>query len=301
MTILQLKYIVVISMSSSMREAAGKLYVSQPALSASVRDLEEELGIKIFERTNKGISLTAAGREFLESAKQAVGQYEIVEHKYLKLDPEKDYYSISMQHYVFAVHAFVNSIKKRSSDAFSYLIKETKTEEVLQNVRDYKSEIGVLSYAESNKNIIGKLLRGYDLDFYPLKVCSTYVYLSKNHPLSGEKELSLDQLQDYPCVIFDQTGESEFYLSEEALSGYHFKKVIKTGDRATSCEVLTMLGGFAIGTGGMTDSIAVKDVFVSIKLKEEDTLTIGYITKKNHIISDFGNLYINELKKLAAG
>lgn len=299
MTILQLKYIIAISMSSSMREAASKLFVSQPALSASVKDLEDELGIKIFERTNKGINLTEAGREFLESAKQAVGQYEIVEHKYLKTDPSKDYYSISMQHYVFAVHAFVNSIKDRSSDAFSYLIKETKTEEVLQNVRDYKSEIGILSYAESNKDIINKLLRVYDLDFHPLKVCSTYVYLSKDHPLSGEAELSLDQLRDFPCVIFDQSCESEFYLSEEALSGYHFNKVIKTGDRATSCEILTMLDGFAIGTGGMIDSNALKDVFVSVKLREEDTLTIGYISKKNHILSEFGKLYIHELEKLA--
>lgn len=122
-------------------------------------------------------------------------------------------------------------------------------------------------------------------------------YILKSHPLADRKELSLEELRDYPCVSFDQTNETEFYLSEEALSGYEFNKLIRSNDRATSCEILTMLNGFAIGTGIMVDSNALKDTFVSIKLKEEDPLTIGYIMKKNHVLSDFGKLYVNELEK----
>lgn len=297
MTILQLKYVVTISACVSMREASSKLYVSQPALSSTIRDLEEELGIRIFDRTNKGIKLTEEGNEFLVFAKQAVSQYELIEHRYLTPDDGKDYYTISMQHYVFAVHAFVNSIRERDSDAFSYLIKETRTDEVLHNVRDYKSEIGVLAYAESNKNIMNKLFREYSLEFHPLMVCDTYAYLSKNHPLADKEELSVEELKEYPCVSFDQTNETEYYLSEEALAGYEFRKLIRSNDRATSCEILTMLNGFAIGTGIMIDSNALKDEFVSIKLKEEDPLTIGYIVKKDHAVSDFGKLYINELEK----
>lgn len=280
MTILQLKYVVAISTSSSMREASGKLYVSQPALSATIRDLEEEIGIRIFERTNKGIKVTEEGNEFLGFAKQAVSQYELVENKYLNQGEGKEYYSISMQHYVFAVHAFVNAIQRRNADIYSYLIKETRTDEVLLNVRDYKSEIGVLSYSESNKNVINKLFREYELEFHPLMVCDTYAYLSKFHPLAGRSELSVEELRDYPCVTFDQTNETEFYLSEEALAGYEFKKVIRSNDRATSCEIISMLNGFAIGTGIMINSNVLQDTFVSIKLKEEDPLTIGYIIKK---------------------
>jgi len=297
MTILQLKYVVVISTSVSMREASGKLFVSQPALSATIKDLEEELGIRIFDRTNKGIKLTEEGTEFLGFAKQAVSQYEIVEHKYLNPEDGKDYYTISMQHYVFAVHAFISAINTRNAKAFSYLINETRTDEVLTDVRNYKSEIGILAFSESNKNVMNKLFREYELVFHPLMVCDTYAYLSKSHPLADRTELSLEQLSDYPCVTFDQTNETEFYLSEEALSGYEFKKIIKTNDRATSCEILTTLNGFAIGTGMMIDSNALKDAFVSIKLKEEDPLTIGYIIKKNHLLSDFGQLYVQELEK----
>lgn len=297
MTILQLKYVVAVSTSSSMREASGKLFVSQPALSQTIRDLEEELGIRIFERTNKGISLTEEGNEFLGFAKQAVSQYEIVENKYLSSNSGKDYYSISMQHYVFAVHAFVEAIQKADARSFSYLIKETRTDEVLKNVRDYKSEIGILAYSDGNKNIINKLMREYELEFHPLMVCDTYAYLSDKHPLADRKELSVEDLKAYPCVTFDQTNETEFYLSEEALAGYDFDKIIRSNDRATSCEILTMLNGFAVGTGIMIDSYALSDSFVSIKLKEEDPLTIGYITKKKHVLSEFGGLYIKELNK----
>lgn len=297
MTILQLKYVVAISTSASMREASSKLYVSQPALSATIRDLEEEVGVRIFERTNKGIHLTEKGNEFLGFAKQAVCQYELLENKYLGYKDGKDFYTISMQHYVFAVHAFVSSIMRRNADNYSYLVKETRTDEVLLNVRDYKSEIGVLAYAESNKNIMNKLLREYELDFHPLMICDTYAYLSKSHPLADRKELSVKDLKEYPCIAFDQTNETEFYLSEEALSGYSFDKVIRSNDRATSCELITMLNGFAVGTGVMIESFALKDSFVSIKLKEEDPLTIGYITKKKHILSDFGKMYVEELEK----
>jgi len=297
MTITQLKYVVAISAASSMREASSKLYVSQPALSSTIKDLEEEIGVRIFERTNKGMVLTDAGMEFLSFAKQAVSQYELVEYKYLRSNDGAEYYSVSIQHYVFAVHAFVNAIQNRGIKKFSYLIKETKTDEVLSNVRDYKSEIGVLSYSENNRNIINKLFREYELEFHPLMRCETYAYLSKNHPLADKKELSIEDLRDYPCVTFDQSNETEFYLSEEALAGYDFGKIVRSNDRATSCEVIAMLNGFAIGTGIMIDSNVLKDVFVSIKLKEEDPLIIGYIMKKNHVLSDFGKIYVNELEK----
>ena len=297
MTILQLKYVVALSQSSSMREASSKLYVSQPALSATIRGLEDDIGIKIFERNNKGITLTQEGNEFIGLAKQALKQYELIENKYLDNENSKDYYSVSTQHYIFATQAFARAVKKMGHEKYSYLIKETRTDEVLLNVRDYKSEIGVLAYSQTNKAIIEKLLRQYDLEFYPLMVCETYAYLSKTHPLANRESLSLEELKDYPCVSFDQSSETEFYLSEEALAGYEFEKVIKTNDRATSCELMSMLNGFAIGTGIMTESFALKDSFVSVKLKEEDPLTIGYILKKNHLLSEFGVTYVNELKK----
>ena len=297
MTILQLKYVIALANSTSMREAASRLFISQPALSSTIRELEEELQIQIFERTNRGIKLTELGNEFLAYAKQAVSQYKVIEDRYIEKDKDKRHFSVSMQHYVFAVHAFVHTVKLYKDSNYSYSVHETRTDEVLNNVKNMKSEIGVIAYSNSNEKVMKKLFREYGLQFIPLMTRNTYVYVWKKHPLAEKSKLSLKELEDYPCVSFDQNSESEFYLSEEALGNYDFHKLIKTNDRATSAELMAELNGYSIGTGNMTESIALNDGFVSIKLKEEDPLMIGYIVRKNHTISDIGKTYIEELIK----
>lgn len=297
MTILQLKYVIALAASTSMREAASGLFISQPALSSTIRELENELNIQIFERTNKGISITENGREFLVYAKQAVSQYELIEDRYIVKDKDKKNFSVSMQHYVFAVHAFVDTVKEFDASKYVYSVHETKTDEVLRNVKNLKSEVGVISYDNNNEKIMKKLFREYQLQFVELMKRDTYVYMWKSHPLAKNSELSLNDLEEYPCVSFDQNSESEFYLSEEALGNYDFSKLIKTNDRASSAELMVALNGYSIGTGNMIDSMALKEGFTSIKLKEEDPLTIGYIIRNNHTLSDIGARYIMELEK----
>lgn len=297
MTFLQLKYVIATANSGSFREAARSLFVSQPALSSTIRELEEELDIQLFERTNKGIRVTEQGNEFLIYAKEAVSQYELIEDRYLNRDNDKKHFSVSMQHYVFAVHAFVSVVKEFDRKKYVYSVHETRTDEVLNNVKNLKSEIGVISYSNSNEKVMKKLFREYQLKFIPLIIRNTYVYVWREHPLAGKKELSLDELGEYPCVSFDQSSESDFYLSEEALGDYDFNKLIKSTDRATTAELMSALNGYSIGTGNMIDSMALKDGFVTIKLKEEDPLTIGYIIKEKHTLSDIGEKYIEELLK----
>ena len=297
MTILQLKYAITIANVSSMRQAANKLFISQPALSSSIRELEEELGIHIFERTTKGIIVTEEGKEFLEYAKQAVSQYAILEDRYLSEDKNKNRFSVSMQHYVFAVHAFVNTIKRYDSSGYVYTVRETKTDEVLSDVSDMKSEVGIVAYTKGSEKLMRKLFQKNGLCFEQLMVRDTYAYVSRTHPLAGRKEVSIEELREYPCVSFDQNSENDFYLYEEALSNYEFDKLIKSNDRATSAEMLVHLNGYSIGTGIMTESITLQSEFVAIKLKEDDPLTIGYIIKKNHKLSEIGETYIEELTK----
>ncbi|MBO4747173.1 MAG: LysR family transcriptional regulator [Clostridiales bacterium] len=297
MTILQLKYVIAIANSKSFREAASRLFVSQPALSSTIRELEEELNIQLFERTNKGIRLTDAGKEFLVYAKEAVSQYELIEDRYLDKDLDKKHFSVSMQHYVFAVHAFINVVKEFDSGKYTFAVHETRTDEVLNNVRSLDSEVGVISYSRTSEKVMKKLFREFQLDFHPLITRETFVYVWKDHPLSKKKALSLDELSEYPCISFDQSSENDFYLTEEALGDYDFDKLIKTNDRATSAELMAAMNGYSIGTGIMTDSLAIKKDFVTIKLKEEDPLTIGYIVRANHKLSEIGQRYVDELLK----
>lgn len=297
MNINQLKYVLEAATSSSMREASTKLYVSQPALSASIHELEEELGILIFERTNKGISVTDAGREFLSYAKKAVQQYEILEERYLSRDSDRERFSVSTQHYNFAIKAFTNMIKELDLDKFIFSIHETKTIEVLKDVRHLKSEVGIISFSGSNEALIKKFFRDYQLDFTPLMKRDTYVYVWKSHPFAGRDEISIDEMQDYPCISFDQSDDSNFYITEEAMADYDFNKMIKSNDRATSMEIMAELDAYSIGSGMLSGKNAILQGLAAIKLKEEDPLTIGYITRKGSTMSLYGKRYVEELMK----
>lgn len=297
MNINQLKYVLEVAGSSSMREASTRLYISQPALSASIHELEDELGILLFDRTNKGISLTDAGREFLSYAKKAVSQYEILEERYLLADREKERFSVSTQHYNFAITAFTDVIKKMKPEKYVFSIHETKTRDVLEDVRSLKSEVGIISFSGSNETVIKKLFRDYQLEFNPLMQRETYVYVWKDHKFAGRKEISIEEMRGYPCVSFDQSDDSNFYLTEEAMADYSFDKMIKSSDRATSMELMANLGGYSVGSGMLTQEDAILQGLVAIKMKEEDPLIIGYITRKGSSLSQYGNAYVEELLK----
>ena len=297
MNINQLRYVLEVARSSSMREASTKLYVSQPALSSSIHELEEEIGILIFERTNKGISLTDEGREFLSYAKKAVGQYEILEERYLSRDSDKEHFSVSTQHYNFAIKAFTDVIREMEPDKFIFSIHETKTKEVLEDVRSLKSEVGIVSFSGSNEALIKKLFRDYQLDFVPLMRRDTYVYVWRSHPFAARDKVSIDEMSDYPCVSFDQSDDDNFYLTEEAMADYAFDKMIRSDDRATSMEIIAELDGYSIGSGMLSGANVILQGLVAIKLKEEDPLTIGYITRKGSAMSAYGRKYLEELMK----
>ena len=297
MNINQLKYVLEVARSSSMREASTKLYVSQPALSSSIHELEEEIGILIFERTNKGISLTDEGREFLSYAKKAVGQYEILEERYLSRDSDKEHFSVSTQHYNFAIKAFTDVIREMEPDKFIFSIHETKTKEVLEDVRSLKSEVGVVSFSGSNEALLKKLFRDYQLDFVPLMRRDTYVYVWRSHPFAARDKVSIDEMSDYPCVSFDQSDDDNFYLTEEAMADYAFDKMIRSDDRATTMEIIAELDGYSIGSGMLSGANAILQGLVAIKLKEEDPLTIGCITRKGSAMSAYGRKYLEELMK----
>lgn len=278
-----------------MREASTKLFVTQPALSASIRELEDELGIVIFERTNKGITLTDDGREFITYAKKAVGQYMILEDRYMSRGRGKEKFSVSAQHYNFAIRAFTALIKKTAPGRYDFSFRETKTKEVLDDVADLRSEVGIISFSGSNEGLLKKLFRDLQLEFVPLMKRDTYIYVWKDHPLAGEKMLSLDDMKGWPCVSFDQSGDGNFYITEEAMADYPFDRTIRSGDRATTMEIIAELGGYSVGSGMLAEKGSVLSGMAAIKMKEEDPLTIGYITRVGRALSYYGEEYVKEL------
>ncbi len=297
MNISQIRYVLEVANSASIREAATKLFVSQPALSSSIKELEEEIGILIFDRTNKGISLTDEGREFVTYAKKVSSQYEIMENRYLSKDSDKEKFSVSSQHYNFAIKAFTEVVKKHGLDRYVFSFHETKTKDVLEDVRALKSEVGIISFSGANEEILKKLFKEYGLEFTPLMRRETYIYVWEDNELAGRKEISIEELSDHPCIVFDQSDNSNYYLTEEAMADYDFKKLIKSDDRATTMELIKELHGYSIGSGMLSGEEAILKGMVSIKLKEEDPLTIGYILRKGATLSVYGNDYVKELLK----
>ena len=296
MTILQLKYVIAIDEECSMRKAADRLYVSQPGLSSAVRDLENELGIQIFERVHNGVVTTAAGASFIAYARNAVEQFEKVEEKYLNARNERPTFSVSMQHYTIAVDAFIETVREFDLEEYQYFIRETQTSEVIEDVKTLKSEVGVIALSDFNKNTFKKIFADASLEFHELFSRDTYVYLSHDHPLADREELSLEDLQDYPCMVFDQGDNTSFYYREEALATYDYKKVISTNERATSIELMLGLDGYAVGAAMLGQGETSTGIKV-IKLKEEETLTFGYITRKGSTLSEMGQYFIEMLEE----
>lgn len=296
MTLTQLKYAITVAGCRSMNEAAHELFISQPSLSASMKELEEETGIQIFRRTNRGISLTPQGEEFLGYARQVVEQYNLIETKYIDKTEVKKRFSVSMQHYTFAVDAFVEMVKQFGMDEYEFAVHEEKTYEVIEDVRDFKSEIGILYLNDFNKNVLNKLFNEYGLEFTPILTCGIYVYIWKGHPLADNKVITIEELEEYPCLSFEQGSNNSFYFAEEVLSTYQYKRLIKANDRATMLNLMVGLNGYTLCSGIICEGLNGND-YRAVKLDSDEDMTIGYIRRKDVEISPLGRKYLEEISR----
>ncbi len=296
MTLAQLKYAITAAKAGSMNEAAKLLFIAQPSLSAAIRDLEEEIGMEIFKRSNKGISLTPQGEEFIAYAGQVVTQYDLIESRYIEKKNIRKKFSVSTQHYTFAVDAFVKMVKQFGMDEYEFAIHETKTYEVIEDVKDFKSEIGVLYLNDFNEKVLKKLFAEYGLEFHPILDCHIYVYMWKEHPLANKQEITLEELEGYPCLSFEQGKNNSFYFAEEVLSTYHYKQLIKANDRATLLNLMVGLNAYTLCSGIICEELNGSD-YCAVRLNSEETMTIGYLSRKGVAISALGEKYIEELTK----
>ena len=296
MTLAQLRYAITVAGASSMNEAAGKLFISQPSLSASIKELEAEVGVELFKRTNRGISVTPEGEEFLGYARQVTEQYKLMESRYIEKKNVKKKFGVSMQHYTFAVNAFIEMVKQFGMDEYEFEIHETKTYDVIEDVKNCKSEIGVLYINDFNKKVLTKLFHQSGVEFHELLKCHIYVYLWKGHPLASKKEITLEELEEYPCLSFDQGHNNSFYFAEEVLSTYDYKRLIKANDRATFLNLMIGLNGYTLCSGIMCEELNGSD-YCAVKLKSDEIMTIGYISRKGVPISPLGKKYLEEIGK----
>ena len=300
MTLQQLRYVVMVADTGTITEAANRLYISQPSLTNAIHELEKEMGINIFNRSNKGISPSIEGEVFLGYARQVLEQAKVLEDKYKGDDGGKSF-CVSTQHYSFAVNAFVDLIKRYGQDEYDFSIRETQTYEIIDDVARMRSEIGILFMNDFNEKVLNKILRANDLEFHELFVAKPHVFISRKHPLAKNDIITNEELEAYPYLSFEQGEHNSFYFSEEIFSTTERKKNIRVRDRATLFNLLIGLNGYTVCSGVIDEKLNGKDV-ISVPLADESDMRIGYIVHRKAILSRLGNTYLGALANyLTAG
>ena len=296
MTLQQLKYVTTIANIGSISEAAKRLFVSQPSLTKAIKELEKEMGITIFDRTNKGITVSKEGERFLGYARQVLEQAALLEEQYKSQSGGKKQFSVSTQHYSFAVNAFVELLKGAEIDQYDVSLRETQTYEIIDDVAHMKSEIGLLYYNDFNRPVLEKLIHTNELTFTELFTAHPHIFIGKTHPLAHKEVVSMDELEVYPYISFEQGDHNSFYFSEETFSTVVRPKHIRVRDRASLFSLLLGLDGYTVSSGVIDKEVNGENI-ISVPLAEEGLMHIGYITNNKMQRSRLGQEYIHALEQ----
>lgn len=296
MTLQQLKYVTTIANIGSISEAAKRLFVSQPSLTKAIKELEKEMGITIFDRTNKGITVSKEGERFLGYARQVLEQAALLEEQYKSQSGGKKQFSVYTQHYSFAVNAFVELLKGAEIDQYDVSLRETQTYEIIDDVAHMKSEIGLLYYNDFNRPVLEKLIHTNELTFTELFTAHPHIFIGKTHPLAHKEVVSMDELEEYPYISFEQGDHNSFYFSEEIFSTVVRPKHIRVRDRASLFSLLLGLDGYTVSSGVIDKEVNGENI-ISVPLAEEGLMHIGYITNNKMQRSRLGQEYIHALEQ----
>jgi DNA-binding transcriptional LysR family regulator len=296
MTLQQLKYVVAVAEKGTISEAAKELFVSQPGLTNAIKELENEMQITIFNRTNKGIVVSNIGDEFLAYARQVLEQANLLEKKFLNVKQQSTRFSVSTQHYSFAVNAFVDVIREFGGKRYDFTLRETQTYEIIEDVNRLKSEIGILYTSSKNEEIIRKLIKMNGLEIEELFVAKPHVFISSKHPLAGKDVITLEELEEYPYLSFEQGDYNSFYFSEEILSTIDRNKNIKVRDRATLFNLVIGLNGYTVSTGVINKELNGENI-IAKPLMVDEFMRVATIKQRNMSLSRYGRAYMDALKK----
>ncbi len=296
MTLQQLTYVVTVAEKGSMNKAAQELFLAQSSLSTGIQNLEEEIGLELFYRTNRGIRITPEGEEFLNYARQIVEQFRLTEKKFVEKKQTKKSFSVSSQHYTFVVSAFIDLASCFGPDEYDFGIYECKTSEIIENVRNMRSELGIIYLDDFNEEMLGRTLEDNGLIFEELFPCRTFAYLSAGHPLAKREKVTLEDLEPYPCLSFDQGSDQALYLAEEVFSTYDYRQRIRTSDRGTMLNLMTGLNGYTLCSGIICEDLNGPGYTV-IPLDTDKIMHVGYIRRRDSALSHLARLYIEKLRK----
>lgn len=296
MTLQQLKYIIMVAEKGSITEAAKELYLSQPSLSGAIKEVEKEVRLIIFNRCRSGVALTTEGAEFLGYARQVVQQMELLESRYIENRPEKQRFCVSTQHYTFAANAFVKLVQQFGKERYEFILNETQTYQIIQDVRNRFSDLGLLYLSKNNEHVLRKNFEESGLEFYELFTARPHVFLKKDHPLAAQEKLTLEDLKPFPRLSFVQGIYESANFAEELFSSEIAEKAIKVSDRAAIVNLMIGLDGYTISSG-IFPKYLHGDSIISIPLDRNEPMHIGYLLNKDSELSELGRIYVEALRQ----
>lgn len=295
MKLQQLKYAIAVADAGSINEAAKQLFVAQPSLSSAIKELEEELNFEIFKRSSKGVSLSNEGSEFIAYAKQVMEQVENLERRFLKVDYETNFLSISAQHYAFAIEALIDYIRDEAPERYDYSIRECRTSEVVEDVKTFRSEIGILMTSNFNEKVMMRYFKDNHIEFIPLTTSRPHVFMATSHPLAGRDIIRLEDLEGYPYLCYQQNYNDSVYFSEEIMSGLIHQKRVYVDDRASIFNLMRGVNGVTLGSHFSCSNMNGGDI-ITVPLDSDETMTLGYIKLLHSTLSAQASEYIEKLK-----
>lgn len=296
MTIQQCKYILKIAECGSLNEAAKQLYVAQSSLSVSVKTLEQELGIKIFERAGSGVYLTESGVEFVQYARQIAEQSDLILDRFSE-NRHRKHLNVSTQHYDFVADVFGKLLDETKESHYRFSLREMKTYDVIRETELAFCDIGILAIKDKDRGIMERFIAGRGLTFTPILKALPHVFLRKEHPAAKVNAISLESLKDYPYVSYEQGEHSSSFFTEE-IAGVCSDKQVEISDRASLMNVLLASDAYTLGTGIMP-SLLNRDRIVSIPLQSDDFYSIGYLVRGDRKVSELAQKFIRMLGESA--
>jgi len=296
LTIQQCKYILKIAECGSLNEAAKQLFVAQSSLSVSVKSLEQELNIKIFERSGTGIYLTGDGAEFVRYARQIAEQSDLIHNRYASKPVQQRLY-VSTQHYDFVADIFSRMLNEAADGPYRFSLREMKTYDVIRETETAQSDIGILAIKSGDFGIMERYLNKKGLVFVPVLEAHAHVYLRSGHPLTGRSRITAADLKDYPYVSYEQGEHSASFFTEELVIAAADKQV-EISDRASLMNVLLATDCYTIGTGIMPSKLNQGRI-VSIPYESRAFYSIGYILRADIRLSSLVKTFVEMLQATA--
>lgn len=288
----QLRYLLAAAESGSFREAAHRLYVSQSSVSVAVKDLEDETGVSIFERTSRGITLTNEGAELLDYARAVIEQASLLENRYARANRrDVPRLAVSSQHYSLVVDAFGDFARLHERGASSFSLRETHVSDIMRDVQELRSDLGIIYLSNHNDRVMGRALAEADLAFTSLYVARPHIIVHCDHPLAGKDSLTPADLKPYYRFEQAQGADGSSYFAEEPVLYEQHERRIEVTDNGTLSSLLANTNGFAIGTGAFID----EGRFSSIPLETDEIMNVGFITRKDARTSPLADEFLKLL------